>query len=132
MEEIASSFLLFKKKEEGKFWKFLYVYAFGIEESVFPNAKEVLLKENVTLNVMVYSLCLRLLVWEGLCMRKRENLWRMVHSSKFMFFFQFHEDYLLIERQISPQAFLSFKNWEIEAKVGRLCQTFCKFMCTNL
>ena len=39
-----------------------------------------------------------------------------------MFFFQFHEDYLLIERQISPQAYLSFKFWEIEDKVGRLCQ----------
>ena len=49
MEEITSSFLLFKKKEKGKFWKFLYVYAFGIEEGVFPNAKEVLLKANVTL-----------------------------------------------------------------------------------
>ena len=28
VEEIASSFLLFKKKKEGKFWKFLYVHAF--------------------------------------------------------------------------------------------------------
>ena len=104
MEEIASSFLLFKQKEEGKFWKYLYVYAFGIEEGVFPNTTRVLLKANVTLKVMVYSLCLRLLVWEGLCMRKRENLWRMAHSSKFMFFFKFHEVYGLIKRKISPSS----------------------------
>ena len=31
MEEIASSFLLFKKKKEGKFWKFLDFYAFEMD-----------------------------------------------------------------------------------------------------
>ena len=94
--------------------------------------KDVFLKANVTLNVMVYSLCMRLLDWKDLCMRKRENLWRMVHSSKFVLFFQFHGVYLLIERQINPQAYSSFKNWEIDAIVGRLCQNFCKIMCRKL
>ena len=31
VEEIASSFLLFKKKKEGKFWKYLDVYALEIK-----------------------------------------------------------------------------------------------------
>ena len=31
VEEIASSFLLFKKKKEGKFWKFLDVYALELK-----------------------------------------------------------------------------------------------------
>ena len=53
---------------------------------------------------------------------KEENLWRMVHSSKIMFFFQFHEVYLLIERQISPPTILSLKIWENVVIMGRLCQ----------
>ena len=31
-----------------------------------------------------------------------------------------------LERPISPQASMGFKNWENDAIVGRLCQTFCK------
>ena len=56
MEEIASSFLLFKKKKEGKFWKFLDVYAFEMKRESSLMLKMVLLKANVTLNIMVYSL----------------------------------------------------------------------------
>ena len=63
---------------------------------------------------------------------KRENLWRMVHSSKFKFFFQFHGVYLLIERQISPPTILSLKIWENVVIMGRLCQNFYKFMCRKL
>ena len=56
MEEIASSFLLFKKKKEGKFWKFLNDFAFEMKRDSFLMLKMVLLKANITLNVMVYSL----------------------------------------------------------------------------
>ena len=90
MEEIASSFLLFKKKEEGKFWKFLYVYAFGIEEGVFPSVKVVFLKANFTLNAMVYTLSMRLLEYESLCVGKRGKLVVMFEKGsllKFMFIF---------------------------------------------
>ena len=125
-------FPTFQEQGRGKVLEVSWCLCFWNKEGFLPNAKEVLLNSNVTLNVVVYSLCMRLLDWKGLCMRKRENLWRMVHSSKFMFFFQFHEFYLLIERKISPQAYLSFKIWQIEAKVGRLCQISCKFMCRKL
>ena len=33
---------------------------------------------------------------------------------------------MIIERPKSPHAFYAFKNWEIEAKVGRLWQNFYK------
>ena len=56
VEEIASSFLLFKKKKEGMFWKFLDVYAFEMKRESSLMLKMVLIKANVTLNVMVYSL----------------------------------------------------------------------------
>ena len=61
VKEIASSFLLFKKKKEGKFWKFLDVYAFEMKRKFSLMLIMVLLKANVTLNVMVYTLCMRLL-----------------------------------------------------------------------
>ena len=56
MGEITSSFLLFKKKKEGKFWKFLDFYVFEMDRESSLMLKMVLLKANVTLNVMVYSL----------------------------------------------------------------------------
>ena len=86
----------------------------------------VLVKANVTLNVMVYSLFMRLLNWEGLCVGKREILWRMIHSSNLCFNFNFMMFICLLERPISPQASTGFKILEIEAIVGRLCQNFCK------
>ena len=132
VEEIASSSLLFKKKRKREVWVILDVYALELNRETSLILKWSCLRLMLLWNVMVYSLCMRLLVWEGLCVRKRENLWRMVHSSRFMFWFQFHEFYLLIERQTSPQAYLSIKIWEIEAKVGRLCQNFCKFMSRKL
>ena len=39
-----------------------------------------------------------------------------------MFFFQYHEVYLFIERKTSPQAYLSLKIWENVLIMGRLCQ----------
>ena len=121
-----------KKKGRGKVLVVLDVYALKLR-GILPLCKNrSCLNANFTINAMVYSLCMRFLDWKDLCMWKRENLWKMVHSSKFKFFFPFHGVYLLIERKISPQAYLSFKIWGIEAKVGRLCHFLCKFMCRTL
>ena len=40
--------------------------------------------------------------------------------------FKFMMFMCLLKRPISPQASMGFKNWEIDAIVGRLCQNFCK------
>ena len=67
-----------------------------------------------------------------MCKKEGKKLWRMVHSFKIMFFFQFHGFKLLIERQMSPPIILSLKIWENVVIMGRLCQNVYKIMCRKL
>ena len=56
-----------KRESFGNFLIFMLLKWIGSH----PNAKVVLVKANFTLNVMVYSLFMRLLKWESLCVGKR-------------------------------------------------------------
>ena len=48
----------------------------------------------------------------------------LIHSSNLCFNFSFMMFICLLKRPISPQAYMGFKNWEIDDIVGRLCQNF--------
>ena len=132
VEEIASSFPY--SQEEGKRESFgsSWCVCFEMKRESSLMIKEVLLKCKFYFKCYGLFSCMRFLGWKDLCMWKRENLWRMVHSSKFKFFFQFPKFYLLIERQISPPTILRLKIWENVVIMGRLCQNVYKIMCRKL
>ena len=104
----TSSFLLFKKKKEGKFWKFSWFYDFGMDRE-----SSLVLKWSWLRLIVLWMLWFTLFSWGFVNVKayvwKRWVIWwlclRMVHCSNSCFYLKFMMFICLFERPLSPQAF---------------------------